>query len=527
MTPGSLVDRRGIGTILVGSALAGLLGATACAVASVSPWLAPAYLLLVAVILAAPRGPRITPQASGTTSELGQSIAEDDDSRSPQPDAPPFRARAWTWFFRAGASIGRRWPSSPAPRRGAAARRAVEETDPPASAGESEPGLDAESDPAVSTAGSDDAGPGNLRGDPAAAAIPKPRKSRARSRKTAKPAVEPAPDSAPVTWVRVGPGQYVRSDTITQGQSPVEAPASIEEPPVAEAQAPAQEPLPFEVPASIEEPPAAEAQVPAQAPPAAEATAPARAHTPAEAIAPVAVEADAAAVDPVTDPPEPATVEPTASGEASPVAEAPEVDAPVSDEPASIAQPATGAPAAEIISTPGGGASEALPTADLPATEPTAPEVVPEALPPAEEYGIAPSAFGTESPTGPLTSESPKAGVLAPIVPASPGAGPVRIAAPDASASGSAPSGPRTGERRRRARTITTLVPPGLVSRSPSREPHSTSTRRTVRGPVRPRAMLRGLSFRDPRPGGDARRASGRRDHLRHAWRARSPPGSA
>ena len=527
MTPRSLVDRRGIRTILVGSALAGLLGATACAVASVSPWLAPAYLLLVAAILAAPRGPREPPQAPGTTLELRPSLAEEDGSPSPHPGAPPLGARAWAWLLRAGASIGRWRPSSPAPRRGAAAPRTGEETDSPASAGVPELGLDAQSDPAVSTAGSDDAGPGNLRGDPAAAAVPKPRKSRARSRKTAKSAVEPAPDSALVTWVRVGPGQYVRSDTIIQGQTPIEAPAWIEESRGVEAPALTPAPTPIEVPASVEEPPAAEAQVPTQAPPDVEATAPTQVTTSAEAIAPAEVQADAAEADPVTDRSEPAAVEPKADGEAGPVAEVPEADAPVSDEPALIAQPATDAPEAEIIPTHEGGASEALPTADLPATEPTAPEVAPEALPLAEEYGIAPSAFGTESPTGPLTSESPEADVLASIVPASPGAEPVRIADPDASAPGSSPSGPRPGERRRRARTITPFVPPGLVNRSPAGESRSTSSRRMVRGPMRPRAALRGPSSRDPRPGGDARRASGRRDHLRHAWRARSPPGSA
>src|SRR5262249_32217563 len=40
----------------------------------------------------------------------------------------------------------------------------------------------------------------------------KPRRSRARSRKTAKTAVEPTAESSPVTWIRVGPGQFVRAD---------------------------------------------------------------------------------------------------------------------------------------------------------------------------------------------------------------------------------------------------------------------------------------------------------------------------
>jgi len=359
MAPGSLDDRRGIRAILVGSALAGLLGATACAVASVSAWLAPAYLLLVVVILTAPRGQRVPSKAMGTTSELGESLADRGGSLPPHPVPLPSGARAIGWLLRAGLTIGRRRPISPSPHRGEGARRAGEGSGPPGIAGRPATRASAAPDPVVSTAESDDAVPGTLRVDSAANAIPKPRKGRARYRKTAKPADSSVPDSAPVTWVRVGPGQYVRSDAINQGQPPVEAPAPSEVPP------------------------------------------------PVEAPAPAGVQDVATHGDPVTDQSEPATAEPAAQSEVGPAAEVPEADAPASEEPATVAQPETDAPVAQVLRTSEGDATEALPTAnDWPATEPSAPEVVPVAESAAEEHGIAPSAFGPmrRNPIRPLKS---------------------------------------------------------------------------------------------------------------------------
>ena len=58
--------------------------------------------------------------------------------------------------------------------------------------GSPEPRLAAGPDPDLATGETDDSGPAHLRLDPAANAIPKPRRSRARSRKTAKSAAEPA-----------------------------------------------------------------------------------------------------------------------------------------------------------------------------------------------------------------------------------------------------------------------------------------------------------------------------------------------
>ncbi len=310
----SFADGRTIRAVLAGTGLAGLLGATACAVASVSAWLVPAYLLFVVVILAMPRG-----QRSSST-------------------APDLTART------AGADIAE-------PDLGSGTRQAD-------GTGSPEPRFAAGRDPDLESDETDDSGPAHLRLDPAENAIAKPRRSRARSRKTAKSAVEPTVDSAPVTWIRVGPGQYVRSDTVSQGQPPVEAPAPAE------------------------------------------------------------VQAVESAADPATDSPEPATAAPTDTAEATPSADAPEADAPTSEESATDAHPATDVLEA-AIPTPEADATEAHPATDLSEPVPTVSEVVADTRPPAEEYGIAPSAFGTTSPElDPAESRDPV--VPDPVEPISP-----------------------------------------------------------------------------------------------------------
>ena len=135
---------------------------------------------------------------------------------------------------------------------------------------------DAGSDPVVSTAESDDAGPGNLRLDPAANAIPRPRKSRAR--------VSQDGQIGRRTGTRLRsrhlgphrPRPLRRSDAIHQGQPPVEAtapaevPPPVESPDTPEATPPveSQDPIevlpPVEAPASAEEPPPAEPPPPAE-----------------------------------------------------------------------------------------------------------------------------------------------------------------------------------------------------------------------------------------------------------------------
>src|SRR5262249_55280328 len=48
--------------------------------------------------------------------------------------------------------------------------------------------------------------------DSAGSATAKPRRSRVRARKGARAALEAVPEALPVTWIRVGPGKYVRAD---------------------------------------------------------------------------------------------------------------------------------------------------------------------------------------------------------------------------------------------------------------------------------------------------------------------------
>jgi hypothetical protein len=115
----------------------------------------------------------------------------------------------------------------------------------------------------------------------------------------------------------------------------------------------------------------------------------------ADAEVPAVVEGEA---DPTPDRAEPAAAEaePAASIEVPPAADLPEADAPTSEEPATVADPATDSPpVVDAVPTDEHEveAPEFDPTVEMPAMEPTAPEVVPDESPAAEEYGIAPSAF--------------------------------------------------------------------------------------------------------------------------------------
>ena len=344
---GALADRRRIRAILVGSGLAGLLGATACAVASVSAWLVPVYLLLVVVILAAPRGPRASSLASGSRAgSTGTDIAE--------------------------------------PDRGSGTDRAD-------GTGLPEPRPDAGPDPGLATGEADDPETAYLRLDPAATAVPKPRRSRARSRKASKPAAEPADGSAPVTWVRVGPGQYVRSDAMNQGQPP--------------AQTEAQAPVEVEVPAV------------------------------------------AAGDDPATDPPGPARPRRRSprgrSGRRCARSRGPDDVRGTRDGRASDG----GCPEA-AIPTPEADVIEAHPAPEVSEPVPTAPEVVADTSPHAEEYGIAPSAFSTTAPESePAESREPV--VPDPIEPTPSEPEPVRTAELVASATATGPDDDWPDGRRR------------------------------------------------------------------------------
>jgi hypothetical protein len=142
-----------------------LVGLTTWVVASVSFWMAPAYLALMVLIFVMPIGRR--PSKSETEPGAEPNCVGDTEiGQSPRVD------RA------AGAEDNR-------------------------PAAELDSGLAAD-EAATEPLGSipDSAGTGGA----------KPKRGRARARKAAKTAAEPVSDSPPVTWIRVGPGKFVRAD---------------------------------------------------------------------------------------------------------------------------------------------------------------------------------------------------------------------------------------------------------------------------------------------------------------------------
>lgn len=531
LTRWSAVERRRIIRVgLAGLGLAGLLGATACAVASVSIWLVPTYLLLVVAILTAPRGPRGSTAAPGSSRRfigIGRSHALAEPGRAPGAD----RANE---------------TGSPEPASDAGAD--------PASPDDANANADANSPPA------------SLRPDPAESAVPaKPRRSRARSRKTAKPAVEPAAEAAPVTWIRVGPGQYVRSDTANQGPPP--APNE----PVPETQADADAGIPVadvpEVPEPAIATPATETYTQTETaeqpltrsdpalPTPVEATSEDPATDPADVPAPVVDTAE----DPATVPAAPATTMmaevvtdgPTVSAplEESPTArEHEEVDTWTSAEPATDAYPATDAPEAfssapmseadtpglapveDALDVPGPPALASFEAGCLPVLE-CEPESEPVAVIEGDCAAQAAPEPSSRSEFGckvklhlPAESESESESV------ADPG--------PPAEEYGIAPSAP--------FRSWSTLGESSFASgwREPSfiRSGNGPSDRRHHQRPTSERAGIlrgrRGRSYRrttdhGPRTADStrrvrgeaaARRAFGRIEHVRRDWRARSPP---
>ncbi len=169
--PRTAADRRRLPAILLGMGLVTLMGLTTWAVASVSIWLVPAYLSLMILIFAAPgagraKSPATEPTAGSSDADVAPSGQEMGADRADE--------------------MG---PTHP-----------VTEPSPDILTGEA-----AESS--------------TTRLDPAGPAIARPKRSRARSRKAAKATAEPAPDSSAVTWIRVGPGQFVRADASIQGPS--------------------------------------------------------------------------------------------------------------------------------------------------------------------------------------------------------------------------------------------------------------------------------------------------------------------
>jgi hypothetical protein len=159
----------------VGAGLVVLVGLTTWAVASVSVWMAPAYLALMVLIFVTPIGRRPSKSA-------------------PEPGAEPVGV--------GDTDIGQILGVDRA--AGADDNRPVAELDSGLAADE------AATEPLGSIP--DSAGSGGA----------KPKRGRGRARKAAKTAAEPAPDSPPVTWIRVGPGKFVRADATIQAINPTQ-----------------------------------------------------------------------------------------------------------------------------------------------------------------------------------------------------------------------------------------------------------------------------------------------------------------
>jgi hypothetical protein len=309
--------------------MAGIMGLTSWVVASVSTWLVPVYVTVMVLIFATPR----TTRPEGT--------AEEGDGGTPA--APEGDARG------ANSSSGSsRDPGAPGPT--------------------AENG----SDQAATAA------PG-----PSASRTAKPRRSRGRGRKASRPAGEPSAPPAAATWIRIGPGKFVRADSQEQGlatstepEPQPEAPTGVHET-FRDAEGPS--PVPDEGPAATVEPEPADVPVPDEPTATQDVSRP----------QPASFETLAAGVDPQPDSP---------VDEPEPNVEVVELD------------PARGEPGSP---SPDGTDANDGPVPD----DATAPAAV------AEEYGIAPSAFGDARP-GPETKDAIQDEEDHPIVPAEPdGAG--------------------------------------------------------------------------------------------------------
>lgn len=281
-------------------ALAGLLGLTSWVVASVSTWLVPVYVTAMVFIFVSPRVE--SPEGSRGAGDTRQPAAGEEPAR------------------------GARSPSRKVP--------------PPSQAAE------------PSAGGSPEASAEGISPSPPGPAAAKPRRRRAR--KPAKPGSEPAVAAPQATWIRVGPGKFVRADLHAQG---VEAEAPSQ--PTSEVE-PSQAPTPDE--AFPQDSP--EAAVPIE--------------EPAQADAPL----------------EAGPIEPGPSPEVSAPTEEPVAMAdPVSDPPIDADQEPRADEAREESSPPELSGSNAI-DEDIPA-DPPDPDPVPE------EYGIAPSAFDPDPPADP------------------------------------------------------------------------------------------------------------------------------
>lgn len=161
--------------------LAGLIGLTSWVVASLSTWLVPVYVTALVLIFATPRA-----------NHRGDAEAS-----------------------------GRGGIPADADANGSAAATA----DGVGAAGPAEGGSSPSSDGAAAASAS------------AVASTSRPRRSRGRARKPAKPGPEPAAAASPASWIRVGPGKFVRADAPFPAPDGPEAgpePAAASEPPGAD-----------------------------------------------------------------------------------------------------------------------------------------------------------------------------------------------------------------------------------------------------------------------------------------------------
>lgn len=161
-----------------------LISLTAWVIASVSIWLVPVYLALMILIFAVPRGGRSSELPSRQVSQSGQV-----DCAAPDHDIPADQNDGVDQYPVAAVELGPEIGEPTAASRGR--------------------GLDDVSSDTV-----------------------KPRRTRVRARKSARTGGEPTADSGSVTWIRVGPGKFVRADASSQAVEsvPADEPTAVNEP---------------------------------------------------------------------------------------------------------------------------------------------------------------------------------------------------------------------------------------------------------------------------------------------------------
>jgi hypothetical protein len=158
---------------VVGLALVALVGLTTLAVAWVSVWWVPAYLALMVLIFITPQGRNRPARESRPGEESAGSVLTDLDD-SLRVDRADERGHYHLTVEPISGSI-------------------VDE----------------------STTEAADVYPDSI-----SAGATKPRRGRGRARKATKTAAEPVLESAAVTWIRVGPGKFVRADANSQAVDP-------------------------------------------------------------------------------------------------------------------------------------------------------------------------------------------------------------------------------------------------------------------------------------------------------------------